>query len=70
MVVLIPPAVEAGLPPINIKKQVNTVLAVVKFPISKVENPAVRVVVLKKSTLTIFSPKNGQKTSYILKKGI
>ena len=41
VVVLIPPPVEAGEPPINIKNIINNKLGSVNEPISSIENPDV-----------------------------
>ena len=54
VVVLIPPAVEAGLPPINISKQDSIKLGFVKVDWLKVAKPAVLVVTLWKKQLTIL----------------
>ena len=56
VVVLIPPAVEPGEPPINICIIVSTFDALVRLAVSTVLNPAVLAVVAENSEAGILSP--------------
>ena len=55
VVVLIPPAVEPGLPPINIRTIVSILLASVKAPVSTELNPAVLAVTELNNAPSILS---------------
>lgn len=56
VVVLIPPAVEPGEPPININTQVSNFDAEVRLPVSTLLKPAVLAVVAEKATQVYVLP--------------